>query len=583
MRLISFKVENYKSLKKIELQGLSDRTVFVGRNDSGKSNVLRALDFFFNWQLSRDFQETARKDTIGSTLTQQDSFIFNLPLWFTDYRMFYERTRPVVFEGTMTLEPGDNVLPNVMYFEGTNQGPYPTDQIHSLTITESLRPGPSGSYNVTVDEIKGPDILLLGPSSDGQKVLILNDKSKYEFAILQPTSSQFLNDKVLAYRVLKQHIRGRFVLIPALRQLSGESRTKEPATPDGRHMAPEFLRFEKDVGLAMQDTYQRICDDVRAIFPEYAKIESMESNEEIEVYFSKFASASVGEGVKKHFMLSFDLETKPSHTVGIEEPEIHLHPSKQRELYDFIVEHSTGQVFMTTHSPVIASKSRFSDLFLVTIDDSKITKVERVTENTVGEVIRELGVKQSDFFESDSVVFVEGVADVAVFRAIFPKLSSGLKALFLDTEGWTNMQYYANAKILESQKVQVPVFAIFDGDTENKPRNEKVKAALLSRLHIASDHIVTLTKNSIEDYLLVPRAIKRGIPRLTATEEDIAEFITANSARKTKKKVLDDMFRQYGETKYRESVHAGQIADAIDKSDIDAELRNVIEKISASK
>lgn len=48
MNVESIKIRNFRSLANIELN-FSRLNIFVGKNDSGKSNVLRALDLFFNY------------------------------------------------------------------------------------------------------------------------------------------------------------------------------------------------------------------------------------------------------------------------------------------------------------------------------------------------------------------------------------------------------------------------------------------------------------------------------------------------------------------------------------------------------
>ena len=49
MQLIQkIEIENFRSSVSVNLSNLSDLVVFAGANDSGKSNILRALNLFFN-------------------------------------------------------------------------------------------------------------------------------------------------------------------------------------------------------------------------------------------------------------------------------------------------------------------------------------------------------------------------------------------------------------------------------------------------------------------------------------------------------------------------------------------------------
>jgi AAA15 family ATPase/GTPase len=47
MRLTSFRAQNFKSLIDVELPDLQDINVFYGPNNVGKSNILQAMDVFF--------------------------------------------------------------------------------------------------------------------------------------------------------------------------------------------------------------------------------------------------------------------------------------------------------------------------------------------------------------------------------------------------------------------------------------------------------------------------------------------------------------------------------------------------------
>jgi predicted ATP-dependent endonuclease of OLD family len=57
MRLIK-KIEiNYlRSIYSASLNQVGDLNLFFGRNDSGKSNILRALNLFFNGELDQGFE-----------------------------------------------------------------------------------------------------------------------------------------------------------------------------------------------------------------------------------------------------------------------------------------------------------------------------------------------------------------------------------------------------------------------------------------------------------------------------------------------------------------------------------------------
>lgn len=55
MQLIhSIEVAYFRSIYKFQLNDLSDVNVLFGRNDSGKSNVLRALNLFFDGKTNPD-------------------------------------------------------------------------------------------------------------------------------------------------------------------------------------------------------------------------------------------------------------------------------------------------------------------------------------------------------------------------------------------------------------------------------------------------------------------------------------------------------------------------------------------------
>lgn len=138
------------------------------------------------------------------------------------------------------------------------------------------------------------------------------------------------------------------------------------------------------------------------------------------------------------------------------------------------------------------------------------------------------------------------------------------------------MKYYANAKILRSKIVEIPIFVVFDGDTERGEERKEIKKRLVKELNLDESHIKTLTKNSIEDYLLIPRAVKAAFPRLNRTEKEIRKFFGDNKNKKNKKKVLDWLFKEGRLDKYREKEYGERIAKEMKEDEIEDEIKGIL-------
>jgi predicted ATP-dependent endonuclease of OLD family len=105
-------------------------------------------------------------------------------------------------------------------------------------------------------------------------------------------------------------------------------------------------------------------------------------------------------------------ESKPSHTVCIEEPELHLHSASQKKLFRRILEKAkTVQFLLTTHSPLFTSIEPGTTTHLLTRKEgrSKGTIINNVSQLRL--IRQHLGVENSDVFLSPYVIFVEGKSE----------------------------------------------------------------------------------------------------------------------------------------------------------------------------
>lgn len=170
-----------------------------------------------------------------------------------------------------------------------------------------------------------------------------------------------------------------------------------------------------------------------------------------------------------------------------------------------------------------------------------------------------------------AIIFVEGIDDISAFEE-FARTSGHDKLGFVDSEGFTKMDYYANSKIMK--EAGIPTFVIFDGDTDSQSRNVEVKRVLLNEITLSEDHIKTLKKDSIEDYLLVPAAIKRAFPQISKSVEDIGAIFEAKNRKRNKKRVLDQFFKDVGLGKY-DHKKTRMIASHMPVEEIDSEISDI--------
>lgn len=181
---------------------------------------------------------------------------------------------------------------------------------------------------------------------------------------------------------------------------------------------------------------------------------------------------------------------------------------------------------------------------------------------------------------ADAVVFVEGLSDARIFERFAMTLIPSSRIVFLDVEGFTNMHYYSQAKIAKA--LQLPLFILFDGDTSTIQRKKRIKNILMKQISLPQNHILTLKKNSIEDYLLVPTAIKRAFPSALKSVEDIGTFLKLRKTKRNKRSVLQDLFAHLGLGKY-DYKKAVCIVSKMRISEIDDEIKQVLNRVTRQR
>lgn len=400
MELVNFSVTNFRSITKAHKVSVSDTTVLIGRNNEGKSNLLRALDVAMT-----SLQRHAMDHRFGRrgvrSLSRRDEKTF---YWERDFPInLQERT-----SGTQTIIRLEFLLND----EEINEF---KDKIKSNlngTLPIIIKIGKDSVPSIEVSK-KGKGSKTLN-SKSGQIAHFIADKIIFNYIPAVRTDQEAI--EVVA-RMLSQRLRVleddenylealqtiNDLQKPILDSLS--ARIKEPLE--------QFLPGINSVSIEIPDDTRR---------------SSLRRDFEIIVDDGTPTSlAFKGDGVKSLAALGLlkdRARTGGASIIAIEEPESHLHPAAIHQLHSVIKAlGEENQVILSTHNPLFVDRHDIKTNII--IDKGAATPAKNIKQ------IRDLlGIKASDnLTNANYVLVVEGEDDVIALTALLKELSPNLKQM----------------------------------------------------------------------------------------------------------------------------------------------------------
>ncbi|PGW64693.1 hypothetical protein COE26_27795 [Bacillus cereus] len=567
MRIQSFIIRNFRSIKEQSVENIENALLLVGKNNSGKSSILNAIRAFFGQYdiKEEDFHKDSNLIEISVDFTLNDEYI-----------------NTFIFD---TKIGGNKVPSNILEFDNLKVETEYSD--NTFSQYKQIR---QGIFVQTLEEIiqQHADALTLWKNSLKKRYGITDNICNLKLKINKENlNKEYFNTNDEVVKDVEK-ILPLLAFIDDDRNFSEEENGKSKTiTADlfGNYIMKRttdtiICQFCSDNGCdrCMEQILQKQVqdleiEDLEKLLKRKVKKQSMDVSIKVSELFQKnyagdytvefepksdvnkslsistkvYASninrvidlANVGAGVRSIYILSLlqayhEISNKNNIIFIIEEPEIYLHPSLQKKMSSILMEISRQtQIIFTTHSPLMLKNFELEQVRKVFMNESYETNV---LNTTLPELFSELGYSTEDVIGTDFVIFLEGKDDKKRLEYLINKFYEIdlSKVLLIDTKSCHNIEIYATLRFLNKTTLGDNFLIIRDSDTSDP--NELVRKLINKfRENLGDqypqnlDEKVLITKySSFDNYFLNPSILCQL--RIIKNEEQfynkIQEFLT---------------------------------------------------------
>ena len=415
MSIKSIEIKNFRSIDHLKIN-IVELNAFVGKNGSGKSTILKAVEYFYNNLL--DMKAT------------NDNF---------DSNNFYKRKLEIKIEYDLSRIikfSNGSYLMKLFGFKFSED--YLSDNRFVVKMTQEKN-GPI-NWNIDYDE----------------RYIIYNSNPVY-----------FCNTRSISLTNWDEiwNVVGDLVNAKDASEIGTELHTSLKSD--------KFTNFNNYTKL-----FEKFLLSNNLSVHEYTKKEMIVNLLQLQLGGKKFISNNqnldyYSDGTNsQNFILflsyiSFEISKKrlKDVTILLDEPELGLHPRMIDELMERIVQYSKNVNFMIfTHSPrLVAYILRNSgELYNVYLDNS-YTKLKKIIKNKEVRYNFIITEREASYLFSDFLLFVEGVTEVELFsNRVIQNLFPFLKRI--DVVNTTSNDHILRMILPKNNKVEIPYLVLVDLD-----------------------------------------------------------------------------------------------------------------------
>lgn len=399
MEILSFSVRNFRSITDAKKIDFRKYTVLIGKNNEGKSNVLKALSCCINLiNQPIEFTRMVKRRLFTRRYYNYD-FYYN---WERDFPIIYQTRK----KGLKTIFKLEFLLSDEELEELKGKTHI---RLTSKNLLLQIEIGPQNEVEIKIPK-KGTSSL----TNKSLEILqFISSKITYNYipARRQETDTVKMIERSISkeFNTMEENEEYRKAL-KTIKELQ-EAKLRNISI-EVKPILQEFIPNVRDVKIEFDEeyNYNRINDrDIRIMIDD-GTLTNIEYK---------------GDGIKSLMALAIlnnRTDDKTTSIIAIDEPEAHLHPGAMNELGRTLKKLSEdNQVIISTHSQLFMNKENIKSNII--ISDGKAKPAKNIHE------IRELlGIKMSDnLINSEYILLVEGETDKTILTKLFCNMSEKLR------------------------------------------------------------------------------------------------------------------------------------------------------------
>ena len=468
MRIKELSIKNFKSVIDVSLTDLPELVVFIGKNSSGKSNLIDALALLF-----LDFGTQLEKE-VG---TQE--------YLFPGHQIRQDAIPEISVTLSLTSQEWEDVFPSD---EADGTSFVDTD----LLLVKRIVPSNNGMLWKT-HEVRVGILAVV----EGGQVAELDTTSLPEFTVAQSIRPEVPPAKRFLAQLGKLLTSSFEVIHTTESQRSWPDRfTERPTILDRAHIE-ELQRLSQSTGSQRQD-WMKVAQGYEAMSPNEQRPVAVGSSIQMEEGTTSIPIGMTGEGSQATFRLVDQLE-RSARILAIEEPETHLHPALIKRVSQLLTKATENgkQLFICTHSPFLIDRSSLDNFFIVKNEGNGTQVTPMRDTGNLRELLLDIGVRPSDILFWDAILLVEGLSDEMFINGLSRKIGAPLancQVKIIPANGKSRGKYKIKFWAEVGRDADIPLYLILDENAQSEAESA------ITDGHIPRERCLILDRGDLEDY-----------------------------------------------------------------------------------